>query len=214
MARYTGPVCRLCRREGMKLYLKGARCDGPKCPIVKRQPAKNFPPGQHGQRRTRRPSEFGLQLREKQKVRRFYGVMESQFHKHFVEAERRGGVTGDNLLQILESRLDNVVYRMGFADSRRQARQLVRHGHFTVNGRKTNIPSFLVKPGDVVAVRTQSRGREYFTDYSEVLNTRRAPDWMTVDSNTLSGRVLSLPARDQIEVPAFNEALVVEHYSR
>ncbi len=214
MARYTGPVCRLCRREGLKLYLKGARCDGPKCPIVKRQPAKNFPPGQHGQRRTRRPSEFGLQLREKQKVRRFYGVMESQFHKHFMEAERRGGVTGDNLLQILESRLDNVVYRMGFADSRRQARQLVRHGHFTVNGRKTNIPSFLVKPGDVVAVRTQSRNRTYFTDYGEVLNTRRAPDWMAVDSNTLSGRVLNLPARDQIEVPSFNEALVVEHYSR
>ncbi|MCD6027995.1 MAG: ribosomal protein [Thermomicrobiales bacterium] len=214
MARYTGPVCRLCRREGMKLYLKGARCDGPKCPIVKRQPAKNFPPGQHGQRRTRRPSEFGLQLREKQKVRRFYGVMESQFHKHFVEAERRGGVTGDNLLQILESRLDNVVYRMGFADSRRQARQLVRHGHFTVNGRKTNIPSFLVKPGDVVAVRPHSRNRTYFTDYGEVLNTRRAPDWMTVDSNTLSGRIMNLPARDQIEVPSFNEALVVEHYSR
>lgn len=214
MARYTGPVCRLCRREGIKLYLKGARCDGPKCPIVKRQPAKNFPPGQHGQRRTRRPSEFGLQLREKQKVRRFYGVMESQFHKHFVEAERRGGVTGDNLLQILESRLDNVVFRMGFADSRRQARQLVRHGHFTVNGRKTNIPSFLVKPGDIVAVRPQSRSRTYFTDYAEVLNTRRAPDWITVDSNALSGRVLSLPARDQIEVPAFNEALVIEHYSR
>ena len=214
MARYTGPVCRLCRREGMKLYLKGARCDGPKCPIVKRQPAKNFPPGQHGQRRTRRPSEFGLQLREKQKVRRFYGVMESQFHKHFVEAERRGGVTGDNLLQILESRLDNVVYRMGFADSRRQARQLVRHGHFTVNGRKTNIPSFLVKPGDVVAVRAQSRSRTYFTDYAEVLNTRRAPDWMTIDSNALSGRILNMPARDQIEVPTFNEALVVEHYSR
>jgi small subunit ribosomal protein S4 len=198
----------------MKLYLKGARCDGPKCPIVKRQPAKNFPPGQHGQRRTRRPSEFGLQLREKQKVRRFYGVMESQFHKHFVEAERRGGVTGDNLLQILESRLDNVVYRMGFADSRRQARQLVRHGHFTVNGRKTNIPSFLVKPGDVVAVRVQSRNRVYFTDYAEVLNTRRAPDWMTIDTNALSGRILNLPGRDQIEVPAFNEALVVEHYSR
>jgi small subunit ribosomal protein S4 len=198
----------------MKLYLKGARCDGPKCPIVKRQPAKNFPPGQHGQRRTRRPSEFGLQLREKQKVRRFYGVMESQFHKHFVEAERRGGVTGDNLLQILESRLDNVVYRMGFADSRRQARQLVRHGHFTVNGRKTNIPSFLVKPGDLVAVRPQSRSRTYFTDYGEVLNSRRAPDWMTVDANALSGRILNLPARDQIEVPTFNEALVVEHYSR
>jgi len=198
----------------MKLYLKGARCDGPKCPIVKRQPAKNFPPGQHGQRRTRRPSEFGLQLREKQKVRRFYGVMESQFHKHFVEAERRGGVTGDNLLQILESRLDNVVYRMGFADSRRQARQLVRHGHFMVNDRKTNIPSFLVKPGDVVTVRPGSRSRTYFTDYSEVLDTRRAPDWMTIDSRALSGKILNLPARDQIEVPSFNEALVVEHYSR
>jgi small subunit ribosomal protein S4 len=214
MARYTGPVCRLCRREGMKLYLKGARCDGPKCPIVKRQPAKNFPPGQHGQRRTRRPSEFGLQLREKQKVRRFYGVMESQFHKHFVEAERRGGVTGDNLLQILESRLDNVVYRMGFADSRRQARQLVRHGHFMVNGRKTNIPSFLVKGGDVINVRPESRNRTYFTDYGEVLNTRRAPDWMSIDSSALSGKILSLPTRDQIEVPTFNEALVVEHYSR
>jgi small subunit ribosomal protein S4 len=214
MARYTGPVCRLCRREGLKLYLKGARCDGPKCPIVKRQPAKNFPPGQHGQRRTRRPSEFGLQLREKQKVRRFYGIMESQFHKHFVEAERRGGVTGDNLLQILESRLDNVVYRMGFADSRRQARQLVRHGHFVVNGRKTNIPSFLVKSGDEITVRPGSRSRTYFTDYGEVLRTRRAPDWMTVDAGTLSGKILSLPTRDQIEVPLFNEALVVEHYSR
>jgi small subunit ribosomal protein S4 len=214
MARYTGPVCRLCRREGMKLYLKGARCDGPKCPIVKRQPAKNFPPGQHGQRRTRRPSEFGLQLREKQKVRRFYGVMESQFRKHFVEAERRGGVTGDNLLQILESRLDNVVYRMGFADSRKQARQLVRHGHFMVNDRKTNIPSFLVKSGDVVTVRPGSRNRTYFTDYGEVLDTRRAPDWMTIDPRALSGKILNLPARDQIEVPSFNEALVVEHYSR
>ena len=198
----------------MKLYLKGARCDGPKCPIVKRAPTKNFPPGQHGQRRTRRPSEFGLQLREKQKVRRFYGVMESQFRKHFEEAERRGGVTGDNLLQILESRLDNVVYRMGFADSRKQARQLVRHGHFVVNGRKTNIPSFLVKPGDVVTVRPESRRRTYFTDYGEVLNTRRAPDWMTIDASALSGKVLNLPARDQIEVPTFNEALIVEHYSR
>src|SRR5262245_44209464 len=159
MARYTGPVCRLCRREGMKLYLKGARCDGPKCPIVPLQPARarNFPPGQHGQRRTRRPSEYGLQLREKQKVRRFYGVLETQFRKLFEEAERRGGVTGDNLLQILESRLDNVVYRMGFADSRKQARQLVRHGHFHVNGRKTNIPSFLVRPGDEIKVRPESR---------------------------------------------------------
>jgi small subunit ribosomal protein S4 len=214
MARYTGPVCRLCRREGMKLYLKGARCDGPKCPIVQRQPAKNFPPGQHGQRRTRRPSEFGLQLREKQKVRRFYGVMETQFRKHFDEAVRRGGVTGDTLLQILETRLDNVVYRLGFADSRKQARQLVRHGHFTVNGRKTNIPSFIVKANDVVAVRPESRRREYFTDFGEVLNTKQAPDWLSLDAANLSGKVLAPPTRDQIEVPQFNEALIVEHYSR
>ena len=214
MARYTGPSCRLCRREGMKLYLKGARCDGPKCPIVQRAPAKNFPPGQHGQRRTRRPSEFGLQLREKQKVRRFYGVMETQFHKHFVEAERRGGVTGDNLLQILETRLDNVVYRLGFADSRKQARQLVRHGHFVVNGRKTNIPSFIVKPTDEISVRPESRKREYFRDFNEVLNTRNPPAWLSLSPAELSGKVLSLPAREQIEVPLFNEALVVEHYSR
>ncbi len=214
MARYTGPVCRLCRREGMKLYLKGARCDGPKCPIVKRAPAKNFPPGQHGQRRTRRPSEFGLQLREKQKVRRFYGIMEAQFRKHFREAVRRGGVTGDNLLQILESRLDNVVYRMGFADSRAQARQLVRHGHFMVNGRKTNIPSYLVKAADVVSVRPESRKREYFNGYADVLQTRRSPEWISVDANQLAGKVLALPGRDQIEVPPFNDALIVEHYSR
>ena len=214
MARYTGPVCRLCRREGMKLYLKGTRCDGPKCPIVKRQPAKNFPPGQHGQRRTRRPSEYGLQLREKQKVRRYYGVLESQFHKHYVEAERRGGVTGDNLLQILETRLDNVVYRMGFADSRQQARQLVRHGHFVVNGRKTNVPSFIVRPGDEVKVRPESRSREYFKDYGEVLSAKRAPDWLSVSNGELGGKVLNLPTRDQIEVPAFNEALIVEYYSR
>jgi len=214
MARYTGPVCRLCRREGLKLYLKGARCDGPKCPITQRQPAKNFPPGQHGQRRTRRPSEFGLQLREKQKVRRFYGVMEGQFRKHFHEAERKGGVTGDNLLQILESRLDNVVYRMGFADSRKQARQLVRHGHFMVNGRKTNIPSFLVRATDEISVRPESRKREYFSTIGDVLQSKRAPEWMSVDATKLSGKILNLPARDQIEIPQFNEALIVEHYSR
>ena len=214
MARYTGPVCRLCRREGLKLFLKGARCDGPKCPIVKRQPAKNYPPGQHGQRRTRRPSEFGLQLREKQKVRRFYGVLESQFRKHYEEAERKGGVTGDNLLQLLESRLDNVVYRMGFADSRKQARQLVRHGHFVVNGRKTDIPSFLCKQGDEVIVKPQSKAKDYFKDYGEVLSTKRAPEWISMNVTDLAGKVLSLPARDQMELPAFNEALVVEYYSR
>jgi small subunit ribosomal protein S4 len=198
----------------MKLFLKGSRCDGPKCPIVQRQPARNYPPGQHGQRRTRRPSEFGLQLREKQKVRRYYGVLETQFHKHYVEAERRGGVTGDNLLQILESRLDNVVYRMGFADSRKQARQLVRHGHFIVNGRKTNIPSFLVRPADEISVRVESRKREYFKDFGEVLQTKRPPDWISLNVNELGGRIMQLPTRDQIEVPVFNEALIVEHYSR
>jgi small subunit ribosomal protein S4 len=155
-----------------------------------------------------------LQLREKQKVRRYYGVLETQFHKHYVEAERRGGVTGDNLLQILESRLDNVVYRMGFADSRKQARQLVRHGHFVVNGRKTNIPSFLVRPNDEISVRPESRRREYFKDYGDVLQTKRAPDWISLNVNELGGRILQLPSRDQIEVPVFNEALIVEHYSR
>jgi small subunit ribosomal protein S4 len=198
----------------MKLYLKGSRCDGPKCPIVKKQPAKNYPPGQHGQRRTRRPSEYGLQLREKQKVRRYYGILESQFRKIYGEAERRGGVTGDNLLQLLESRLDNVVYRMGFADSRAQARQLVRHGHFVVNGRKTNIPSYLVRPGEVIGVRPESRSREYFSTIGEVLATKQAPDWLTVTTNELSGRVNNLPTRDQMEIPAFNENLIVEYYSR
>jgi small subunit ribosomal protein S4 len=203
-------VCRLCRREGIKLYLKGSRCHTDKCAVSKR----SFPPGQHGQRRTRRPSEFGLQLREKQKVRRYYGVLETQFRKHYQEAVRRGGVTGDNLLQILETRLDNVVYRMGFGDSRAQARQLVMHGHFTVNGRKTNIPSFSVRAGDVISVREESRKREYFKDFGEILATHSAPEWISMNNTQLSGTVQNLPARDQIEVPLFNDALIVEHYSR
>jgi small subunit ribosomal protein S4 len=196
----------------MKLFLKGARCDSPKCAVSKTR--KNYPPGQHGQRRTRRQSEYGLQLREKQRVRRYYGVLEAQFRRHYDEAVRRGGVTGDNLLQLLESRLDNVVYRMGFADSRSQARQLVRHGHFTVNGRKTDIPSYLVKPGDAVSVKAEKRGKAYFTDYSVALEAKRPPDWVSVNVNDLSGKVLSLPTRDQMELPPFNEALVVEYYSR
>jgi small subunit ribosomal protein S4 len=212
MARYTGPVCRLCRREGMKLYLKGARCDTPKCAVSKTR--KNYPPGQHGQRRTRRQSEYGLQLREKQRVRRYYGILETQFRRLYEEAVRRGGVTGENLLQLLESRLDNVVYRMGFADSRAQARQLVRHGHFTVNGRKTNIPSFIVKPGDVVRVKAEKRSKTYFEDFNVQLETKRPPDWVSVNVNDLSGKVLSLPTRDQMELPPFNEALIVEYYSR
>ena len=212
--RYNGPVCRLCRREGTKLFLKGSRCLTEKCSVERR----NYAPGQHGQSsgggRPRKMSEYAKQLREKQKVKRIYGLSERQFRNTFELATRSPGVKGTNLLVALETRLDNVVYRMGFADSRKQARQLVRHGHFMVNDRKTNIPSFLVKPGDVVTVRPGSRSRTYFTDYGEVLNTRRAPDWMTIDSRALSGKILNLPARDQIEVPSFNEALVVEHYSR
>jgi small subunit ribosomal protein S4 len=198
----------------LKLYLKGARCDGPKCPIVKKSPARNYPPGQHGQRRTRRPSEYGLQLREKQKVRRYYGVLETQFRKIYAQAERKGGVTGDNLLQLLESRLDNTVFRMGFADSRQQARQLVRHGHFTVNGRKTDIPSYQVRPGDVIAVKSESRGKEYFVTGTDLLQSKQAPEWLSVSPSELSGRVVTLPARDQMEIPLFNEALIVEYYSR
>lgn len=204
----------MCRREGVKLYLKGARCDGPKCPISQKQPARNFPPGQHGQRRTRRPSEYGMQLREKQKVRRYYGVLETQFRKIYAEAERRGGVTGDNLLQLLESRLDNTVFRMGFADSRQQARQLVRHGHFTVNGRKTDIPSYQVRAGDVIAVKSESRGKEYFVTGTDLLQSKQAPEWLSVSPTELSGRVIALPTRDQMEIPQFNEALIVEYYSR
>ena len=214
MARYTGPVCRLCRREGMKLYLKGERCLGPKCPIVQRNPQKNFPPGMHGQKRTRRPSEFGLQWREKQKVRRFYGVMEKQFAKHFEDATRQPGVTGENLLRILEMRLDNVVYRLGFADSRKQARQIVRHGHFYVNGRKTDIPSYQTRPGDEISVRPQSRDKEYFKVVAEVLRTRQAPGWLTLDPVAMSGRVVTPPTRDQIDMPPINEQLVIEFYSR
>ncbi len=214
MGRYTGPVCRLCRREGMKLYLKGERCLGPKCPIVKRQPNRNYPPGQHGHKRTRRPSEYALQLREKQRLKRLYGILERQFRRHFEEAERRPGLTGENLLQILERRLDNVVYRLGFADSRRQARQLVTHGHFLVNGRKTDIPSYLVRPGDIIAVRPQSREREYFKVVQETAQSKPVPAWLTRDLETMSGRVVSLPAADQIDIPAINTQLVVEYYSR
>ncbi len=155
-----------------------------------------------------------MQLREKQKVRRYYGVLETQFRKIYSQAERKGGVTGDNLLQLLESRLDNTVFRMGFADSRQQARQLVRHGHFTVNGRKTDIPSYQVRPGDVISVRSESRGREYFGVATDLLQSKQAPDWLSVNPTDLSGRVVTLPSRDQMEIPQFNEALIVEYYSR
>lgn len=209
MARYTGPVCKLCRREGTKLFLKGERCLTPKCSVERR----TYAPGQHGQRRARKQSEYGLQLREKQKARRIYGVLERQFRKHYTEAERRGGATGTNLLQLLETRLDNVVYRMGFADSRAQARQIVRHGHFNVNGRRTDIPSFIVKPGDVVVVREGSRKREYFQMVAQLLTRRNVPSWLALDAANMSGRVVTLPESDQVD-SKINAQLIVEFYSR
>ncbi len=211
MANYTDAVCRLCRREGQKLFLKGDRCLSPKCAIEKR----NFPPGDHGKKATfrRKVSEYGLQLREKQKARRIYGVMERQFRRYFENADRQKGMTGTTLLTMLESRLDNVVYRLGFADSRSQARQLVRHGHFDVNGRKTNVPSFLVSVGDVVQVRTTSQNKAYFKDRSQIMQSNRTPGWLSLNLMNLSGSVQNLPGREDIEIP-LNEQLIVEYYSR
>ena len=208
MARYTGSVCRLCRREGMKLFLKGSRCYTKKC-AFERRPS---PPGQHGVRR-RKVGEYGLQLREKQKVRRVYAVLERQFKNYFDGAESRPGVTGENLLRSLETRLDNVVYRMGFATSRAQARQLVGHGHFDVNGRRTNVASFQVKAGDRVSVRETHRAREPFKMAKETLRSHQAPEWLTVDAASLTGSIVDLPRRDQMPLD-LNEQLVVEYYSR
>jgi small subunit ribosomal protein S4 len=211
MARYTGPACKLCRREGEKLLLKGERCFTPKCAMERRA----YAPGMHGRQAQfrRKESDYSLQLREKQKARRVYGVLERQFRRYFKEAERRKGLTGVNLLVILESRLDNVVYRLGFADSRAQARQLVRHGHFDVNGRKTNIPSFLVKGGNVIAVRERSKNLAYFRDLSTVMEHRVVPEWLSLDIPKMEGRVLSFPAREDIDA-SLNEQLIVEYYSR
>jgi len=211
MGRYTGPVCRLCRREGVKLFLKGERCLTDKC-AVERRP---YPAGMHGQkaRFRRKESDYALQLREKQRAKRIYGVLERQFRRYYKEALRRPGRTGANLLAILESRLDNVVYRLGFADSRAQARQLVRHGHFLLNGRKTDIPSALVKPGDVVSVRPESRRLTYFKEQAEVLDSKPLVNWLSRDAMNLSGKVLSLPERRDIDVD-LKEQLIVEFYSR
>jgi small subunit ribosomal protein S4 len=208
MARYTGPVCRICRHHGMKLFLKGARCFGPKCGVERRRTQ----PGAHPQAR-RKVTEYGVQLAEKQKIRSVYGVLETQFRKHFAEAQRRTGSTGENLLGILESRLDNVVYRLGFADSRNQARQIVRHGHIAVNGRRTDIPSALMREGDVVEVRPAARTLEYFEVLKASIGTKSAPRWLEVDADNLRGRVTSHPARTDIDTPV-NEQLVVEFYSR
>jgi small subunit ribosomal protein S4 len=208
MARYTGPVCKLCRREGMKLFLKGDKCIS-KCTLDRRSSR----PGQHGGGRSRKESGYAKQLREKQRVRRTYGVLERQFHKHFEAAARRPGKTSENLLQILEMRLDNLVYRMGFADSRAQARQLVCHGHFAVNGRKTDIPSFIAKPNDVITVRERSKGEEYFKARTILLDQKGVPTWLSLSKDELSGRVVTIPSRADLEMP-FDEQMVVEFYQR
>jgi small subunit ribosomal protein S4 len=208
MARYTGSVCRLCRREGAKLFLKGTRCYTKKC-AFERRPS---PPGQHGVRR-RKVGEYGLQLREKQKVRRVYGVLERQFRNYFTDAENRPGMTGENLLRSLEYRLDNVVYRLGFASSRAQARQLVAHGHFAVNGRPSNVPSYQLKPGDRVEVRESRRAREPFKIARETLRSHQAPEWLSLDATSLAGSITTPPSRDQMPLD-LNEQLVVEYYSR
>jgi small subunit ribosomal protein S4 len=208
MARYTESVCRICRREGAKLYFKGTRCYTKKCSFERRP----SPPGQHGVRR-RKVGDFGLQLREKQKVRKTYGVLERQFRNYFLEASTHTGVTGETLLRFLEQRLDNVVYRMGFAPSRRAARQLVGHGHFSVNGRPTNVPSYQLKPGDRIEVRETRKSREPFKVVRETLKSHQAPEWVSVDAAKLAGTVADVPRRDQMPLD-LNEQLVVEFYSR
>jgi len=208
MARYTEAVCRQCRREGQKLFLKGDRCYTDKCAVN----ARPYPPGQHGQGRSKN-SEYGLQLREKQKAKRYYGVLEKQFRGYFELAERRPGQTGDNLLSILETRLDNVVYRLGFAMSRAEARQLVSHGHFTVNGRKVTIPSFLVKPGMVISLREKSRSLEKIKASVEANAFRQPPKWLEYDANNMLAKVMAPPAREDIDLP-IEEHLIVELYSK
>ncbi|UCH35425.1 MAG: 30S ribosomal protein S4 [Armatimonadota bacterium] len=208
MARYRDARCRQCRREGVRLYLKGDRCYTPKCAVERR----TYPPGQHGQGR-RKMSDYGLQLREKQKLRKIYGVLERQFRRYFQEAERRPGVTGENLLQLLERRLDNAVYRLGFAGSRSQARQLVAHEHFAVNGRTVNVPSYVVRPSDVIEVREGSKQAEPIRVSLSAVGTRRLPEWLELDAENMRGTIVSFPRREDIDVEA-QEQLVVEYYSR
>jgi small subunit ribosomal protein S4 len=210
MARYNGPVCRLCRREGMKLFLKGERCHTEKCAIEKR----NFPPGQHGKDRKPKIVGYGLQLREKQKARRYWGIMEGQFRNLFEKAARAKGVTGENMISALERRLDNVIYRMGFGTSRPQSRQIVRHGHIQVNGRKVNIPSFVVKPGDVVEVREKSRENATILGARDATAHAPSPNWIEMDRDNLKGRILNMPRREELVQIQLNEQLIVELYSK
>lgn len=208
MARYIDAVCKLCRREGVKLFLKGDRCYTPKCSVEKRP----YPPGPQSTRR-RKVSEYSLQLREKQKARRIYGVLERQFRRHFAEASRQTGQTGVELLRILETRLDNVVYRLGLADSRSQARQLVAHGHFELNGHKLDIPSAIMKPGDLLAIRASSRQFDHFKTASEQIARKTIPAWLSMDVGAFTGRILSIPDRTDIDT-VLQEQLIVEFYSR
>ncbi len=210
MARYSGPVCRLCRREGMKLFLKGERCHSEKCAIERR----NIPPGQHGRDRRPKIIGYGLQLREKQKVRRVYGILERQFRNYFEKAAKMKGITGETLLGLLETRLDNAVYRMGFGTSRNQARQLVRHGHVLVNGRKVNIPSFQMKQNDVIEVKEKSRKNSTILSALEATAHTPCPSWLEVDREALKGRVIGLPKRDELVQIQVNERLIVELYSK
>ena len=209
MARYTGAVCRLCRREGQKLFLKGDRCYTDKCALERRA----YAPGMHGNARNKKMSEYGVQLREKQKARRYYGVLEGQFADYFEMASKRKGMTGENLLAILESRLDNVVYRLGFAMSRAEARQLVRHGHFTINGKKVNIPSMLVNVGDVIELKDTSRSLDKFKGSLEANASRVIPKWLEMDKTHNTAKVVAVPAREDIDLP-IEEHLIVELYSK
>lgn len=210
MARYIGPSCRLCRREAMKLFLKGERCHSEKCAIEKR----NFPPGQHGKDRKPKIVGYGLQLREKQKARRYYGILERQFRNLYEKAAAMKGITGENMIGMLERRLDSVIFRMGFGTSRAQARQIVRHGHIQVNGRKVNIPSFTVKPGDVVEVREKSKNNPTILSARDATAHAPSPNWLEVDRETLRARVVSLPKRDELVQIQLNEQLIVELYSK
>lgn len=209
MARYTGSVCRLCRRENMKLFLKGDRCFSDKCAFDRR----GYPPGQHGERRGRKISDYGIQLREKQKVKRMYGLTEKQFRLFFQRAHRQKGITGTNLLVLLERRLDNLVYRMGFVNSRTQGRHFVRHNHFTVNGKKVNIPSYLIKPGDVVEVREKSRKIQTISDALDAVVRRGVPQWIDLEKDVFKGTVKGLPVREDLTMP-IQEQLIVELYTK
>ncbi|RMF58994.1 MAG: 30S ribosomal protein S4 [Calditrichaeota bacterium] len=209
MARYIGPVCKLCRREEQKLFLKGAKCFSPKCPVEK----KSYPPGQHGTRRRFKQSEYGIQLREKQKVRRMYGLLERQFRNYFSKAERQKGITSEALLQLLERRLDNVVYRLGFAPSRSAARQLVTHRHFLVNGRPVNIPSFLLKAGDVVNVKEKSKKLDIIHTSMKKMKEGKLVPWLELDKAAMKGTLLNIPARADMQLEV-NESLIVELYSK